>query len=318
MKYNYEVTVAVMTYHPDLEKMKRTIKSALLQKDVSMEIIVADDGSLENYFNEVEAFFKEENFTDYKMLPQPENSGTVLNVYKALSNASGKYLKMISPGDYLNGENCLREWVDFMEEKDCKLSFSDMIAYKLNEDGSILQHQIPAKPSITEAYDTGDLESQREWILWMNDLLCGAALLADTDTLKKYVGLMTGKVKYAEDFSVRLAIADGIIMRHFSRPYVWYECDTGISSGASDKWTKIIDNDFIVQNEILLENKEIANKLSPRYRWTFKNYGKMPEKLYKICKILIDPMKGFYVIRMKREERKTLIGVDESFLEKIW
>ena len=305
MKYNYEVTVAVMTYHPNIEKLKKTIQSVLMQKNVKMEILVADDGSPENHFEEVEAFFKEENFTDYKMLPQPENTGTEKNLYKALNAASGKYFKFISPGDYLNGENCLHEWISFMEEKEALISFSDLIAYEEGEDGDKVTKSISAKPQIAEPYDTGDLKQQKEWILWMNDLCCGATVMGDTSTLKKYISLMIDRVVYSEDFAVRLAIADNVVVWHYKSNAIWYESDTGISSGVSDVWVKRIEKDFVAVNDILLEQKDIMASLPSRFAWSFRNYGRMPEGKYKILKLMKDPTKAFYVLKMRREPRMT-------------
>ena len=53
MNQDYEITVIVCTYNPDLQKLISTLKSVVLQKGVKIQVIVTDDGSSNNYFNEV-------------------------------------------------------------------------------------------------------------------------------------------------------------------------------------------------------------------------------------------------------------------------
>lgn len=98
-----KVSVIVGAYRPDLHKMLLTLRSILLQKKCSYEIILTDDGSKENYFAEVKDFFARAPFSDYKLLPSEKNQGTVLNVWKALQVAQGEYIRLISPGDFMHG-----------------------------------------------------------------------------------------------------------------------------------------------------------------------------------------------------------------------
>ena len=59
------VSVLVVTYNPQYSKLINTVESILLQKNVRLEIIISDDGSQNNYFEQLEEFFKEHSFSEY-------------------------------------------------------------------------------------------------------------------------------------------------------------------------------------------------------------------------------------------------------------
>ena len=46
---SFDVSVVILTYFPDKEKLLKTLKSVLLQKNVSYEILIADEGS-DNFY----------------------------------------------------------------------------------------------------------------------------------------------------------------------------------------------------------------------------------------------------------------------------
>ena len=54
-----DFSVIVLNYHPDKDKLFATLRSILCQKDVSFEIILADDGSPDPLKPEIEAFMAE-------------------------------------------------------------------------------------------------------------------------------------------------------------------------------------------------------------------------------------------------------------------
>ena len=44
-------TIIVITYNSDFSKIKKTLLSILEQQDVEFEVIIADDGSVNNNFD---------------------------------------------------------------------------------------------------------------------------------------------------------------------------------------------------------------------------------------------------------------------------
>ena len=47
------VSVIVLTYNPDREKLFATLNSIIIQENIDIEIIVSDDGSMHTYFSDI-------------------------------------------------------------------------------------------------------------------------------------------------------------------------------------------------------------------------------------------------------------------------
>ena len=52
-----QVSVILLSYNPDVNKLTRTIYGILEQREIDYEIIVSDDGSSDKMFKEIERIF---------------------------------------------------------------------------------------------------------------------------------------------------------------------------------------------------------------------------------------------------------------------
>ena len=102
-----DVSVVIVTYNSKWESIRMTILSILKQKNISMQIVIADDGSRKTYDDEINKLMSQYNFKDYLILNATHNRGTVLNIANAMKFVKGRYTKTIAPGDYLFDENVL-------------------------------------------------------------------------------------------------------------------------------------------------------------------------------------------------------------------
>ena len=89
--YNPEVSVIIISYNPVWEKFENTLLSVVMQKRITMEIILSDDGSAQNLFHEAECLLQRHGIKNYQFLASDKNRGTVKNVYAALKKAKGRY-----------------------------------------------------------------------------------------------------------------------------------------------------------------------------------------------------------------------------------
>lgn len=109
-----KISVLVLTYNPSKQKLIATLKSIIKQENVDIQVIVSDDGSKENYFEEAKEFLEKNNFTDYKFVNCEKNQGTVKNAIRAVGVSNGEYVKLISPGDMFTSNNVLRNWLNHL------------------------------------------------------------------------------------------------------------------------------------------------------------------------------------------------------------
>jgi len=112
---NCKMSVLVLQYNASVIEVQKTIQSILRQQNIEFEIVVADDGSKENHFTQLEDYFKARGFSHYTLVNNPHNGGTVKNILSGVKMCNGKYVKCISPGDYLydegNSEQAIEEYV---------------------------------------------------------------------------------------------------------------------------------------------------------------------------------------------------------------
>jgi len=244
----YDISVLVVTYHSDLTKLQMTLRSILLQETISVQIVIADDGSETDYFEEVKSFFQRHNFTEYVLIKNDQNVGTVKNLLSGLNVCTGKYVKTISPGDYLNGPDILQKWKTYMDDHNYVLSGADAIYYRMNHKKkmtAVIRKMNPQKKNLQN-------KKLKENYLLCEDLFLGAATMCERQTINRYLSMIVDKVQYAEDNIYRLMIYNDEPVGFFDEKAVLYETGVGISTRKSEKWQTLLRKDWNATNRILL------------------------------------------------------------------
>ena len=251
--YAYDLSVIVLTYHSDFDKLKRTLLSLIFQKNVSMEIIVADDGSAENHRDKVTELFERHGFTDYKLVMNTQNQGTIRNFLSGIDTADGEFAKAISPGDFLASDDALCGWVRFMRQKGCEWSFSEIVNYIALNGGEVLASEI-AQPVYIKPY-IDENRSQARWnYVVLDDAAPGCAFMGKTQLKKRYAEeLASAGNKYAEDLIFRMMMFDGVCGGYYPAATVFYEYGTGISTGKNKTWASRIFGEYLRMNELLAQ-----------------------------------------------------------------
>ena len=147
-----KISVIVLTYNPPKQKLIATVKSIIRQKGVNIQVIISDDGSKENYFEEAKEFLEKNSFTDYNFINCEKNRGTVKNAIRAVSVSDGEYVKLISPGDMFTSNHVLRDWLNHLIQSKYKWSICEAIYYN-NVNGCISPIKQPTHPMITDVYE---------------------------------------------------------------------------------------------------------------------------------------------------------------------
>ncbi len=245
-KKEYEMSVIVLTYYPDYEKLFQTLHSIVGQRDVSFEIIVSDDGSSEFDSEKVKQWFEQQHFEDYTIVANTENKGTVRNALAGVKAAKGDKVKLISPGDYLYDEWVLKRICEFMTERQSITCFGKAAYYSEAENGSLQFHH-NCNPRYIRPYRKENLKAIQNNYLIYKDYILGAVFASDREALLKYLYKIVDKVVYAEDCAVICMVADGIKIDYWDDYMIWYEYGTGISTSQSAKW-----------NQRLLQDNEVC------------------------------------------------------------
>lgn len=306
----FTVTVAVLTYNPDLKKLLATLRSVLLQEGVPFEIVIADDGSSQKSFDAVNAFFAEAGFINYRIVENPENRGTVWNTYSAVENSRGKYVKLISPGDLLAGKDVLKNWVSIMKESGAYLSFADAVCYVPTEQGPVSVAN-NAYPSQTQCYFSGNIQKQRYQYLICQDLFLGAATLCLRDILLSYLQEICGKVVYAEDNIYRLMVYDNLPVCYFTEAAIIYETGFGVSTSGNDIWRVRLQKDWDACSALLLQRCTGKDPIDQKLQLRLTPPGKL--MLYMRL-----PGLALWKIKNKLYRRKTKKHLPDLFLEAVF
>lgn len=259
-----KVSVCVVTYNPQKEKLMKTLESIARQKYANLQIILSDDGSEESFFNEAREFFEKANITDYKMVEAPENQGTVKNVKQALLAADGVFIKTISPGDCLTEDTILSDWIKHLMASGRQWSFSNAIYYSQKSDGVPTVQIRPANPQLVDCYTRRDNDTCRWNYVVLDDLALGAAIMCERELMIRYMEQIVETVKYAEDNIFRLMMFHGILPDYFPEEAVLYECDSGISTCGDSVWSKRVRADWAATDELMLAQTDFEDELQKK------------------------------------------------------
>ena len=257
--YDFDVSVIVIMYNSDKRKLFQTLDSILVQINISFEVIICDDGSKIRLDKEILSYFSTKYFNAYSLIFHDLNNGTVSNCCSGLEKAKGKYTKIISPGDSFANESALYEWIKYLERQRLQWSFSDSYFYYYGKEGrKIISKR--AVPQIIYPYINNQQEKSRWNYLVLGDIPVGAAILGTTQIQLTYCKILKEKgVCYAEDNAYRLMMFDGIVGGYYSKPTIYYEYGTGISTSKEKLWKKRLLIDKKITYHIMSEKDNLSS-----------------------------------------------------------
>lgn len=309
-----EITVVILTYNPVLDKLIETLLSVLVQSDVSIEIVFADDGSVYDYSSDIDRVMRLNSFSAYRYVRSSVNRGTVLNCYSALKTIETEYVKLLSPGDLLIGERVLSDWLENIKTDHADISFSGAVYYYKDADGEKSLEARKPSPKERFIYSSGsDNDVVRHYLLY-DDITLGPAVLLRLPPFLCCLEKMLGKVKYAEDSAIRLMIAQGATTTAFDEDAILYEADSGISASNTDEWNLRLKKDWCETDE-LIANMLPDDTLGRRIRKKMDLFAQGNKLLLHLC----FPIRALWRLKTKIPYGKTSTdaGKIEPFLQKI-
>ncbi len=243
-------SVIVLTYNPAVDKVISTLKSIISQDYDDYEIVISDDGSENNHFNEIKRYLDKKGFDRYVLVPHEKNQGTVKNIISALEHCSGELIKAFGPGDLLYCKNTLRELDDFFVTSGCEGCFGMLKGYYRNKNNEIsfryFEHPFDINAYRSEAkHGENEKLNQRmiKNLVLYSDNASGAATVFKKSYYLHYLKQIEDYVVYQEDIFQVLAALEERNFKIFDKYVVYYEMGDGVSTGTSQKFQELLRKD---------------------------------------------------------------------------
>lgn len=254
-------SVIVVTYNSDWDKIRRTLASIVEQRFADFEIVISDDGSKENYFTEIEDFFREKHFDRYTLIPHEKNQGTVKNLIDALEASKGDYVRDFGAGDTFYSVETLSHLSDFMDTTQTDICFGLMQGFYY-ENQELVKTSF-CHPFDIEVYRKMQSASGKKATHYRNRMLknlilysdnpSGAAMCYKREIYLSYLKRISPIVKYQEDIFPVLAALEGKDISLFDEYMVWYESNSGVSTKKKSKFSELLRQDVDRFYEMLYE-----------------------------------------------------------------
>lgn len=278
-----KMTVLIVTYNSKLEKLILTLESVLQQDFEDYEIVIADDASKENYFEYLEKYFTYRRFSNYKLVTQRENIGTVKNLICGLEWVNGKYVKFISAGDTLYDESTLQKIYDFMEKEQSECCFGLMQGYR-KQRRTIEKISFP-HPFDIEAYRKKKNKRIERNLILYSDNVCGASLCYEKSFAIEYMNKISDCVIYEEDIFQVLSTVEKRPITFLDDYVVWYEYGEGVSTSGKGNFQEALAKDTELFYEKLYKDY-------PKNRYIRKRHGL--KKFYRIRNLYLRTIVRFF------------------------
>lgn len=248
-----DVSVIVLTYKPNWEKLRSTLLSIVRQEDINYEIIICDDGSEQDYRKEVEAFLERNSIREYLYNKNEINVGTVQNYLSGLRKAQGRYVFGISPGDMLFNETILKDMVRFCDERQIKICFGNAVYYN-QKDGIPKVFSGVNAPKRPCFYSENTPFSVMKRMFFNGEGILGVTYFKDRECALECFERIADCAVYLEDkCSTAVALAKGYRIVYFPKTIVWYEKGSGISTAGNGAWIQKLSNDY---NQVIFSLKK--------------------------------------------------------------
>lgn len=134
-----EVSVIIPAYNCE-KTIKRAINSALNQADVTVEIIVLNDGSSDNTYNIIRDFA----MTDerIKLYSNNQNSGVAFTRNLGCSYATGEYIAFLDSDDFWKPDKLYKQ-LRIMKKRSADLSFTSYFITRKGDNSDSTLYEVP-------------------------------------------------------------------------------------------------------------------------------------------------------------------------------
>lgn len=291
----YSFSILVITYNPIWEKLKLTLDAILDQSFKDYELLIVDDGSDDNLERDIALYMQDRIVKNFLHIRNPINQGTVKNILSGLENCKGKYVKCFGPGDYFVNSDSLETVFAYLEENSIDACWGLVKSY-INRSTGEKQFIYRAHPLDIDAYRKYNVGRIVENLIFYSDSAHGASMFFNTQKWMRYLKMLEGHVRYAEDLSQILIAIEEEPIRLLDEEIICYEVGEGISTSSNSTFRKLLEKDVENFYELIAamypNNKYIAKRNRIKKFYVIKNLY-----LRTICRFFVNPGMFFFLGR---------------------
>lgn len=229
-----DITALITTYNQRIQATLLSTASAVLQKGLRVQIVIADDCSSTNLSQVYSQFLDYAGHTNYQVIRHNHNVKTVRNIANALPAVNSPIVKCFGAGDLLYSYNTLSDSASALSKSGASCGFGRILTFENNADGGRL-FTAPRNPN---SYSVDSSLTNRSK-LFSNQMLNADWIPAGsqfwrTETLESILFKLSDVygVRYCEDFAITLELFEGLPY-FLDEPVLWYEFSGGISTGGN-------------------------------------------------------------------------------------
>lgn len=132
MTSNIQISILLVCYNQE-EYIDQCIDGILIQQvNEPLELIVADDGSIDSTLERIRAKVSQLNFP-VNFLPSEENLGIGKNYYRGVSACKGNFVAFLEGDDYWTDSLRLQKHINFLKDNpQCPMSFNTYAIFLQN------------------------------------------------------------------------------------------------------------------------------------------------------------------------------------------
>lgn len=238
-----DITALITTYNQDLKSTLVSLASAALQKNLDVQILIADDCSRVDSTQAYARFLDYLGQRNYRIVRHERNVQTVRNIVGALPYARSPIVKCFGAGDLLYSFDTLSHIVSALSTSHVCCGFGNLIAFNQRAEGGV-RFQAPRNPEQYSSSSSLALSKLFSQQMLTADWIPGCCQFWQTKKLAEMLDILSSgyRIRYCEDFAMTLALYEEIPC-HLDTPTLWYDFGGGISTGGSFESVKRLYKD---------------------------------------------------------------------------
>lgn len=267
------VSIVVVTYN-SAQFVLETLESAKAQTYKNIELIISDDGSIDNTVALCEGWLNKNNneFINAQLITVSQNSGISANCNRGVKAARGEWIKLIA-GDDILMENCIEANIDFIQDKDCAIVFSNVIAFEIEADKLNVNN---IRRGSNEFFNQS--AAKQFYILLSYCPIGIAASSFMSSRVLKELDYFDEEFPLMEDYPLwTKATRNGFSLKHFDRVTVYYRVHPFSITASYNSVNSIVDKYFF-KNEKFRIKHNYQNYTF--FGITFKKYQYFINKIF--------------------------------------